>query len=217
MLAPFVPAATLSQLTGLVSGTLTLDADRPVLAAVRGQLVLDRVELAVAGVPFNQQQPTRIDVADGRVRIASGTGAGAGNRLSVGGSVQFDGTPALDVSVDGTIDLRALGAFLPEVTTGGQATLKARVTGAPADPQLDGRIDLERGELRMASPRLVISDLTGSLVLSQNEVTVSRCRGQANGGTLSVAGALKHSGCVADERAAGDYRPRPRDGHSRRL
>ena len=195
VLAPFVPAATLAQLAGLVSGTLTLDADRPVLAAVRGQLVLDRADLSVAGVAFNQQQPTRVDVADGRARVAAWNwGGGVGNTFSVGGSVTFDGTPALDVSLDGTIDLRALGAFLPQVTTGGQATLTARVTGAPAAPQLNGRIDLQRGELRMASPRLVVSDLTGSLLLSQDEVTVQDVEGQANGGTLWVAGALKHSG-----------------------
>lgn len=193
VLAPFVPAATLSQLAGLVSGTLTLDADRPVLAAVRGQLVLDQANLAVAGVPFNQQRPTRIEVADGRVQIAAWDWGGEGNRLSVGGGVRFDDSPALDLSVDGAIDLRALGAFLPEVTTGGLAILKAHVTGAPEAPQLDGRIDLQRGELRIVSPRMVISDLTGSLLLSQDQVTVSDVEGQANGGTLHLAGALNHS------------------------
>src|SRR5450759_1580392 len=71
VLAPFVPAATLAQLAGLLSGTLTLAADRPVLAAVRGQLVLDRVDLSVAGVAFDQQRPTRVDVADGRAQIAA--------------------------------------------------------------------------------------------------------------------------------------------------
>ena len=194
VLAPFVPAATLAQLAGLVSGTLTLDADRPVLAAVRGQLVLDRVELSVAGVAFDQQRPTRIEVADGRARIAAWDWAGVGNHVSVGGNVAFDGTPVLDLSVAGTIDLRALGAFFPQATTGGQATLTARVTGAPAAPQLNGRVEIQRGELRTVWPRIVVSDLSGSLLLSQDEVTVADAVGQANGGTLSLAGGLRHSG-----------------------
>ncbi len=141
VLAPFVPAATLSQLAGLISGTITLAADRPALAAVRGQVVLDRAGLEFAGVPLDQQRPTRVDVADGRAEIGVWDWGGAGNQLSVGGRVQFDGTPSLDVSVNGTIDLRALGAFLPEVATGGTALVEARVTGAPADPQLDGHVD----------------------------------------------------------------------------
>jgi outer membrane protein assembly factor BamA/autotransporter translocation and assembly factor TamB len=194
VVAPFVSAATMAQLGGLVSGTLELDADRPALAAVRGQLVLDRADLSVAGVPFTQQQPTRVDVAGGRAQIAAWNWGGAGNSFSVSGGVKFDEPQALDVAVDGTIDLRALGAFLPQVATGGEALLKARVTGAPSAPLLDGRIDLQRGELRVASPRLAISDLTGVLLLSKDEVTVRDVEAQANGGTLSVGGALKHSG-----------------------
>jgi len=194
VLAPFVPAETLAKLTGLVSGTLALDADRPVLGAVRGQLVLDHVNLVVAGVAFDQQQPTRVDVADGRARIASWTWGGAGNAFTVGGSVTFDGTQAIDISADGSVDLRALGAFLPQVTTAGRGAVAVRVTGTPAAPQVNGRIDLRDGELRVASPRMVVSDLAGSLLFSRDEVTVRDVYGQANGGTLSVLGTLKHSG-----------------------
>jgi outer membrane protein assembly factor BamA/autotransporter translocation and assembly factor TamB len=194
VLAPFVDASTMAQLGGLVSGTLELDADRPTLAAIRGQFVLDRADLSVAGVPFTQQQPTRVDVAGGRAQIAAWNWGGAGNSFSVSGGIKFDEAQALDVAVDGTIDLRALGAFLPQVATGGQAVLKARVTGAPSAPLVDGRIDLQRGELRVASPRFAISDLTGTLLLSKDEVTVRDVDAQANGGTLSVGGAFKHSG-----------------------
>lgn len=196
VLAPFVAAATLSQLTGLLSGTLTLDADRPQLTAVRGQLVLDRVALVVAGVPFDQQRPTRLDVADGRVQIAAWDWGGPGNRFSLSGGVRLDADrpPALDVVVDGTIDLRALGAFLPEMTTGGQAGFAARVTGALDTPQLEGRIDVQRGELRMVAPRVAISDLAGSFLLSRDAVTLSGVEGQANGGTLLLTGGLNYSG-----------------------
>ena len=160
---------------------------------MRGQLVLDRADLGRRRA-FTQQQPTRVDVAGGRAQIAMWNWGGAGNSFSLSGGVTFDGVQALDVSVDGTIDLRALGAFLPQVATGGQAVLKARVTGAPSAPLLDGRIDLTRGELRMASPRFAISDLTGVILLSKDDVTVRDVEGQANGGTLSIGGALKHSG-----------------------
>jgi hypothetical protein len=77
---------------------------------VRGQVVLDHADVAFAGVPFAQERPTRVDVADGRAEIAAWDWGGAGNRLSIGGRVQFDGTPSLDVTLGGAIDVRALGA-----------------------------------------------------------------------------------------------------------
>ena len=194
VLAPFVPAESLSQLSGLVSGALTLDADRPSLNAVRGQLILDRVDLVVSGIPLNQQQPTRVDVANGRAHIAQWNWGTGDNRLSLSGGVQFEGGQALDISLGGAMDLRMLGAFLPGVTTGGRATLTGHVTGTPADPQIEGRIDLQGGEWRNASPRLAVTDFTGTVLLSRTELRVSGVEGQANGGALWVAGALKHSG-----------------------
>jgi outer membrane protein assembly factor BamA/autotransporter translocation and assembly factor TamB len=194
VLASFVPADKLSQLSGLVSGTLTLDADGPVLSSVHGQLVLDRAELNVAGVPFAQRQPTRVDVANGRAQIVEWEWGGAGDRFSLSGGVQFDGQRTLDVSVDSAIDLRLLSAFLPRATAGGRGVLKARAFGALSDPKIEGRIDLEAGEWRNASPRLAITDLTGSLLLSGDDLTVENLYGQANGGFVSVAGTLKRRG-----------------------
>jgi outer membrane protein assembly factor BamA len=194
VLAPFVPPDALSQVAGLISGTLTLEADRPLLSSVHGQLVLDRVDLAVAGVPFQQRQPTRVEVAGGRARIAEWDWGGTGNRFSLAGGVQFDDHPTLDISADGTIDLRVAGAFLPGATTGGRGLLKARASGAWENPQLDGRIELEAVEWRNASPRLAITDLRGNLVLSGDELRVADVYGNANGGSLSVAGTLKHEG-----------------------
>lgn len=194
VLSPFVPAETLSQLSGLVSGALTLDADRPSLDAVRGQLILDRVDLVVSGIPFNQQQPTQVDVANGRAQITNWNWGTGDNRLSLGGGVQFEGRQALDISLDGAMDLRTLGAFLPGVTAGGRAVIKGRVTGAPPNPQLEGRIDLQGGEWRNASPRMVVTDLMGSVLVSRTELTLSGVEGQANGGAFWVAGTLKHSG-----------------------
>ena len=172
VLAPLVPPATLSQLSGVVSGMLTLDADRLSLSAVRGQLLLDRADLTVAGVAFTQQQPTRVDVANGRAQIVTWNWGGADSRVSLEGGVQFDGTPALDVTVDGSLDLRALGAFVPRATTSGVAVLKATIAGPAADPRVNGRIDLKSAEWRTAAPRLALTDLNGGVLLSGNQLTL---------------------------------------------
>jgi outer membrane protein assembly factor BamA/autotransporter translocation and assembly factor TamB len=194
VLGPFMSADAVSQLSGLISGTLTLDADRPLLSAVHGQLVLDHVELGVAGVPFAQQLPTRVDVANGRAQVVAWDWGGTGNRVSLSGGVQFDPRQELDLSAAGTIDLRLLSALLPGAATGGRAVVDARVSGVPQDPQLDGRIELQAVEWRNASPRLAITDLSGTIGLSSDELTVVDVEGQANGGSLSIAGRLKHAG-----------------------
>lgn len=194
LLSPWVDAATLNQLGGVSSGTLTLESDTPALASVNGALVLDRAELSVAGVRFDQQRPTRIEVQGDSLRIADWEWGGEGNRVSLGGTIGLDAPRALDVSADGSVDLRALGAFLPVIRTAGRGALHARITGTMDAPLVDGRLDLDHGELRLASPQFYVSDLAGSLLVTRDEITVSDVYGSANGGTLSVAGRIGYAG-----------------------
>lgn len=194
MLSPWVGATTLAQLGGRSSGTLTVSADTAALASLKGELVLDRGELLVAGVRFEQQRPTRLELQGDSLRIATWEWGGEGNRVSLGGSFGLDARRALDLSADGAIDLRALGAFLPDISTAGRGVLKASVTGTVDAPLVDGRVDLERGDIRLAFPRLIVSDLAGSLLFTRDASIVADLYGSANGGTLSVAGQLAYAG-----------------------
>lgn len=194
MLAPWVPVATLSQLGGVLSGTLTLDADAPTLAGLRGELVLDRAELSVAGVKLDEQRPTRLAMAGGQVRVVDWEWGAEGNRISIGGSVRLEAPRALDLSATGQVDLRLLGAFLPSVRTTGRAVMSARITGTTDAPLVDGRIDLQGGALRLASPQLIVSDLEGAMLLTRDELTVADVHGSANGGSLHVAGRFRYPG-----------------------
>lgn len=194
LLSPWVDAATLNQLGGVSSGTLTLESDTPALASVKGALVLDRAELSVAGVRFDQQRPTRIEVRGDSLRIAEWEWGGEGNRVSLGGTIGLDAPRALDVSAEGSVDLRALGAFLRGIRTAGHGALHARVTGTLDAPLVDGRVDLDHGELRLASPPFIVSELGGSLVFTRDAITVSDVYGSANGGTLSIEGRVGYTG-----------------------
>jgi len=194
VLSPWLSADARGQLGGLMSGTLTLSATAPTLESASGELVLDRAELSAAGVRFDQQRPTRLALARGRLRVADLTWGGEGNRVTVGGDIGLGADASLNVSVGGAVDLRALGAFLPEVRTAGEAVLDARVTGTLGAPRVDGYIDVRRGELRNASPPLVVSDLAGRLTLSNDALTIADLSGTANGGALDLAGRVRFPG-----------------------
>ncbi len=194
MLAPWVAATTLSQVSGQSSGTLTLEADAPTIAGVRAELVLDRAELSVAGVRFDAGRPARFDLTDGWLQIVDWEWGGEGHELSLGGGAQLDDGPTLDLWADGLIDLRVLGAFLPRVSTAGRALLSAQVTGTARAPQFAGHIDLQRGDIRLADPQIIVSDLDGRLLFARDELTIADLRGSANGGTLSVTGRVGYAG-----------------------
>ena len=207
VLAPYVGASTLAQLQGRMDGTLELTADAPALDRVSGTLTLQRADLTLAGVPFRQQQPTRLVLQDGRLQVAAldwgDTTRAGGNRIAVRGDVALGKAPALNLDVDGNLDLRVISTFTPGLGTAGHARLNAHIGGTPGAPSLTGRIQVAGAELRHADPALIVTGLSGPITLAPDRITIDGLAGQANGGTVHLSGSLTYTGLQPDRGTIG--------------
>ena len=74
----------------------------------------------------------------------------------------------------------------------GRADSEIRVTGSVRSPTLDGWVTFSNGEARIANPRLVVSDVTGTVTLAADTVTFERIFASLNGGDSEIAGTLRH-------------------------
>ena len=193
-LAPYVSAATVAQLTGRLGARLTVEASAPRLEALRATLTLPEGALTVAGVPFGQRGESRVILDDGVVRVERFDWGNATDSLTVGGIVTLGDGAVADLSVTGAGDLRTLGALVPDVTTAGHALLVADIRGPIAAPRLDGSLELTDAEIRVPEPRLVVSELSGALLITGGAVTAHELRGQMNGGPLEISGSLALDG-----------------------
>ena len=156
-------------------------------------MTLERAELSLARVPLNQSRPTRLRLADGRLQVLDWTWAGAGNRINVSGGALLTGdSPALDFTLDGTLDLRMLSAFSPNVATTGRAALDVKVTGLADQPLVEGRMSFENGGLVVREPRLAVTDLQGTVTFARDALQIGDITANANGGTLSVTGSIQY-------------------------
>ena len=75
---------------------------------------------------------------------------------------------------------------------GGLADAEIRVGGSVRAPKLDGWVTFSNGEARIANPRLVVSDVTGTITLAADTVTFERIFASVNGGNSEIAGTLHH-------------------------
>lgn len=194
VLAPFVPESMLAQINGRLAASLSIEADALSIERARGELRLDRTEVALAGLPLSQQRPTRIAFERGRARIVDWEWAGAGTTIALGGSMTLTAEPAFDLTADGSLDLRVLGAFLQGVSTAGRAQVAARIGGTAREPRLDGRINIAGGELRQENPRVIVTNLAGSLQLEGDRITATGLTGLVNGGTVAIDTDLRLGG-----------------------
>ena len=152
---------TVREIEGKMALSITAEADALALERVRASAVVDEVQLTLAGVPFTQVVPTRLQLQDGYASIDMHWDS-LGNAIRVSGARTLPRTSLVDLVVTGGLDLRILGAFATDIATGGTAQADFTVSGPLRSPHVVGRIDVTNGELRPDTPRVVASELEGS-------------------------------------------------------
>ena len=194
VLAPLVEPGTLDELSGSID--LTLDAASPTLelADLTGELRIDRFDLDVAGLPLTQRVPTRIVARDGFARIDAWDWAGEGTTFTVRGQVRLEDREAA-ILAGGGIDLRLLTPFVRSagLATAGQLEPRLSITGALDNPRVDGDLVVRDGELRLADPRVLVSEMAARAVVTRTTVRITELTGSVNGGPLTGDGTIEDS------------------------
>jgi outer membrane protein assembly factor BamA/autotransporter translocation and assembly factor TamB len=190
--APFLAPSTLEQLQASVDASVSLQADRADMERVTGTVTLDRANLSISGVSFDQQRPTRLVVRNGRLEVADWDWGRGDNHLALSGGLMLQGSHALDVTATSVLDLRLLGAFTGVARPAGRADAQIRLGGTATEPTIDGFVTFTNGELRMAEPRLIVSDLAGTVTFARDTLRLERLWASVNGGGTEIAGSLRH-------------------------
>lgn len=191
-LEPFVEPETLDQLAGRVDLVAYVEATAIDLGAVTADVTLTHAEAQIARLALAQTYPTQLRFANRRLDVVEWSWAGNGTSLDMAGYVRFDEeAPQLNVGASGGVDLRMLNALFRGVATTGHADFDVRALGPTTDPIIQGRIGVEDADLAIRNPRLAITELGGQLLLTPGHVEVNLA-GNANGGTLAVAGGTSY-------------------------
>ena len=173
------------------------------LAAADGSLVLDTAKFTFSGIPVEQRRPSRFELSKGTLTIADATWSVAENPLVFAGTIGVAAEdPPLNLSLKGLVDLRILSALVSTVAFDGNANINTLIEGTVSKPLLDGRIVLDDAEIAVAEPRVVLSELSGPIVLDGNLAIFDGVRGLANGGALALDGRFEFDGLHAQRRRA---------------
>jgi outer membrane protein assembly factor BamA/autotransporter translocation and assembly factor TamB len=189
-LSSVLDESTLARIGGRVDLEAAFRAAALDMAAIDGEVALSHAEVSLAGVPIKQVTPTRLRVSRGRADVVDWRWEGPSGRLGVGGYVRLtEESPELNLGVAGTLDLRMIGAFVPDAAFSGNGILDARVLGTLADPDLHGQMTVSSAAIAVRDPRVTISDLNGTATLARDGVEL-RASASANGGSLEAAGSI---------------------------
>ena len=163
------------------------------LSAIDGALTIDAKFTFSASLSNNGvRRGSTSAEAPPRSRTQSGRSPRTRCSLRLVGFAAED--PLLNLSLNGLVDLRVLSAS-SSVAFDGTANVNTLIEGTVARPLLDGRILLDNAEVAaVAEPRVVLSELTGPIVLDGQLAVFDGVRGLANGGALALDGTIAFDG-----------------------
>ena len=204
VLEPFVSADALGATDFNIRAEYAIEATAPTLEAVTAEAQVTDAVIRSRDLSLEQQNVGRLRLRRGVATLEPWTIAAKAittTQVTVGGSASLLGTPAVDATVDGRLDLRTLSLLFGTYRPAGTAVVKAHVRGPLSRPNVDGFVTLEGAELLVRDPRLLLNDIQGTARFAGDQISIDRITGTVNGGTLDITGTMRQPGRVASSGA----------------
>jgi translocation and assembly module TamB len=179
-------------------------------SAVAGDLLLagplrDPQRLTLAGnltdvyaelqnVKLRNDGPIRFNLSESALKFESFHTVGENTDFSGSGTAMLSGEHALDFQARGKVDLHLLQNYDPDLTSSGTLTGAARVTGTFDAPELRGSMEIQNGALADINLPNALSEINGTLLFSQNQITIQRLSARTGGGTVAFTGHAEIAG-----------------------
>ncbi|HKE87500.1 MAG TPA: translocation/assembly module TamB domain-containing protein [Vicinamibacterales bacterium] len=196
------PASIPGAPTG-TAGNVTVDAElsanRPELSSIDGRVTFEQLDVSFNGLGLAQQQPSTITIGSGAATIDQLDLSGTAGTIKAGGRVELVGDRAIDLNVDGKLDVGALSVLTNRVRAEGDSALSVRARGTVSDPELTGTVDVTNATFVSNEPRVAGENLNAHIDLNGKQIELTKLAADVNGGTLTGSGSVTlGEGVVSD-------------------
>jgi len=182
-----IPGAP-AQLSGRVSAEAEVAAASADIDAIKGQITFHEVDVAFSGLNLAQQQASLITIAGGAAQIEQLNLSGSAGEIHASGNVGLVGDRALNVDVDGGINVAAASLLTDQIHAEGDSALKLMARGTIADPEITGSVDLVNARAVSDEPNVAAENINAHVNLEGEQIVLTRLEADVNGGTLKGSG-----------------------------
>ena len=176
------------QLSGRISAEAEVAAANADIDAIKGLITFHELDIAFSGLGLAQQQPSSITIAGGAAQIEQLNLSGSAGEIHASGNVGLVGERALNVDVDGGINVAAASLLTDQIRAEGDSALKLMARGTMADPEVTGSVDLVNARAVSDEPNLAAENIYAHVNLEGKRIVLTRLDADVNGGTLKGSG-----------------------------
>jgi outer membrane protein assembly complex protein YaeT len=182
-----IPGAP-AQLSGRVSAQAEVTAPSADLGALNGKITFQDLDVAFSGLNLAQQQPSTIAIASGAAAIEQLDLSGSAGEIHASGTVGLVDQRALNVNVDGNLNVAAVSLLTDQIRAEGDSTLKIAARGTISEPDVRGTVDLMNARAVSDEPNLAAENINAHVDLEGRRIVLTQLTADVNGGTLTGSG-----------------------------
>ena len=176
------------QLSGRISADAEVAAASADINAIKGQITFHELDVAFSGLSLAQQQASLITIAGGAAQIEQLNLTGSAGEIHASGNVELVGDRALNVDVDGGINVAAASLVSDRIRAEGDSALKLMARGTLNSPEVTGSVDLVNARAVSDEPNVAAENIYAHVDLEGRRIVLTRLEGDVNGGTLKGSG-----------------------------
>ena len=145
-------------------------------------------------IKLRNDGPIRFNLSESAVKFENFHILGENTDFSGSGTAMLSGEHTIDFQGRGKVDLHMLQTYDPDLTSSGTLTGAAHVTGTLDAPQVRGSMEVQNGALADINLPNALTEINGTLLFSQNQITIQRLTARTGGGTVVFTGHAEIAG-----------------------
>jgi translocation and assembly module TamB len=186
----------LAEVDGSISGSARN------LDQIRGDVRIPRLEASMrprgratpGTVALHNEGPIEAQLDRSVLTVRSAHLVGVrGTDITLAGTVAFDGTNPLNLTVKANADLGLLQDVDRDFYSSGAVTLDATVRGSFSAPLTNGSLQLKNATVNMVDFSNGIANANGTISLSGSTATIRNLTGESGGGKITITGSAAYS------------------------
>jgi len=183
-------------LVGTVSLQANLGAGDARLESLSGGVTFNRMDFRIAGIDLRPDRPARILIDGGKAKVEHFVLLGPETRIQAAGTLNLGGQREAELQANGRIDLALLSVLAQDLEASGETEFRLGLSGTASNPQLEGFVAVEGGQLAIQTPSIQVNDLRARLELEGSGFAIREFNGNMNGGSLAASGSAAFVGGV---------------------
>lgn len=183
-------------------GHARFDVAWPATGTPRVDGTIDQLDMKLESQPLQLVEPADFELSADGFRMR-GLWARLGPEQEVFARWKVDADGSLSGNLSGSLDALLLRIFLPGWEPAGQVKGVVELSGSVEEPQLDGIAEIADGSFRIPDSQMVISNVRGTALLSEDRVELDGVAFRLLGGSGLVAGVVRRTESEPDLELSG--------------